>query len=155
MTGIIGYGVYVPQYRIKQSDVAMPWGGFGMGEKAVCGWDEDIISMAAEAIDNAVKQAGIKPADVGVQLSLAEVQKAAAAPGDDTPADFVATMRTVLKLDPANVHALYYVGLAEERAGHPGQARALWNKALAVTSADDPLAIAIRNRLNAGKTKPH
>jgi hydroxymethylglutaryl-CoA synthase len=65
MSGIIGYGVYVPRYRIKQSDVAMPWGGFGMGEKAVCGWDEDIISMAAEAIDNAVKNAGVKPADVG------------------------------------------------------------------------------------------
>ena len=107
---------------------------------------------AREAIGHAVR---LKPDDVGVQLSLAEIQKAAAAPGDDTPADFVATMRTVLKLDPANVQALYYVGLAEQKAGHPAQARVLWNKALAVASADDPLAIAIRNRLNAGKPKPH
>jgi cytochrome c-type biogenesis protein CcmH len=107
---------------------------------------------ASEAIGHAVR---LKPDDVGVQLSLAEIQKAAAAPGDDTPADFVATMRTVLKLDPANVQALYYVGLAEQKAGHPAQARVLWNKALAVASADDPLAIAIRNRLNAGKPKLH
>jgi cytochrome c-type biogenesis protein CcmH len=106
---------------------------------------------ASAAIDHAVR---LKPADVGVQLMLAETQKAAA-PGDDTPADFIATMRTVLKLDPANMQALYYVGLAEQKAGHPGQARVLWNKALAVAPADDPLAIAIRNRLNGGKANPH
>ena len=65
MSGIIGYGVYVPKTRIKQQDVGIPWGGFGMGEKAVCGWDEDIVSMAAEAVDNAVKNAGVKAADIG------------------------------------------------------------------------------------------
>jgi hydroxymethylglutaryl-CoA synthase len=65
MSGIIGYGVYVPRFRLKQQDAAIPWGGFGMGEKAVCGWDEDIVSMAAEAMDNALKCAGIKSADVG------------------------------------------------------------------------------------------
>ncbi len=65
MSGIIGYGVYVPKYRIKQQDAAIPWGGFAMGEKAVCGWDEDIISMAAEALDNAMKHSGVKAADVG------------------------------------------------------------------------------------------
>ena len=65
MSGIIGYGVYVPKYRIKQQDIGIPWGGFGMGEKAVCGWDEDIVSMAAEAVDNAMKNSGVKAADVG------------------------------------------------------------------------------------------
>ncbi len=65
MSGIIGYGVYVPKYRIKQQDIGIPWGSFGMGEKAVCGWDEDIISMAAEAVDNAMKHSGVKAADVG------------------------------------------------------------------------------------------
>ncbi len=65
MSGIIGYGVYVPKTRIKQQDIGIPWGGFGMGEKAVCGWDEDIVSMAAEAVENAVKNAGVKAADIG------------------------------------------------------------------------------------------
>jgi hydroxymethylglutaryl-CoA synthase len=65
MSGIIGYGAYVPQYRLKQQDAAIPWGGFAMGEKAVCGWDEDIVSMAAEALDNAMKQSGVKSADIG------------------------------------------------------------------------------------------
>jgi hydroxymethylglutaryl-CoA synthase len=65
MIGIIGYGVYVPKYRIKQQDIGIPWGSFGMGEKAVCGWDEDIISMASEALDNAMKHSDVKAADVG------------------------------------------------------------------------------------------
>lgn len=65
MSGIIGYGVYVPKYRLKQQDAAIPWGGFGMGEKAICGWDEDIISMAAEALDNAMIHSGVKPGDIG------------------------------------------------------------------------------------------
>lgn len=64
MAGIVGYGVYVPQYRLKQADAAVPWGGFGVGEKAVCGWDEDIISMAAEAMQNALQSAGMKGSDI-------------------------------------------------------------------------------------------
>jgi hydroxymethylglutaryl-CoA synthase len=66
MAGIIGYGVYIPRYRIKQSDIAVPWGGSAMGEKAVCGWDEDIITMAAEASSNAIRHAGVGPAQIGV-----------------------------------------------------------------------------------------
>lgn len=65
MSGIVGYGAYVPQYRLKQQDAAIPWGGFAMGEKAVCGWDEDVVSMAAEALDNAMSQSGVKSADIG------------------------------------------------------------------------------------------
>jgi cytochrome c-type biogenesis protein CcmH len=107
---------------------------------------------ARTAIDHAVR---LKPSDVDVQLALAEIQKAAAAPGDETPKDFIATMRTVLKLDSNNVPALYYVGLAEQKAGHSAQARVLWNKALSLAAADDPLAISIRNRLKimSGKAK--
>ncbi len=100
---------------------------------------------ARAAIDHAVR---LKPADVDVQLILAEIQLAAAAPGDDTPKDFIFTMRTVLKLSPENVPALYYVGLAEQKAGHTTEARTLWNKALSLTAANDPLAISIHNRLN-------
>jgi cytochrome c-type biogenesis protein CcmH len=107
---------------------------------------------ARAAIDHALH---LKPNDVDVQLILAEIQLASAAPGDDTPKDFIATMRTVLKLDSGNVLALYYVGLAEQKAGHSDQARTLWNKALSLTAANDPLAISIHHRLDiiSGKTK--
>jgi cytochrome c-type biogenesis protein CcmH len=97
---------------------------------------------AREAIGHAVR---LKPTDVSVQLALAETQQSAAAAGNDTPADFIATMRTILKLDPENAQALYYVGLAEQRLGHTEVARGLWNKALAVTAANDPIAVRIHN----------
>ncbi|MDE2111143.1 MAG: c-type cytochrome biogenesis protein CcmI [Alphaproteobacteria bacterium] len=100
---------------------------------------------ARAAIAHAVR---LKPNDVGMLLALSEIQKSAAVPGDDTPPDFVKTMRGVLKLDPANLQALYYVGLAEQKAGHLDRARLLWNKALSVADATDPLAVSIHNRLD-------
>jgi hydroxymethylglutaryl-CoA synthase len=65
MAGIIGYGVYVPKYRLKAADAAMPWGGWAAGEKAVCGGDEDAITMAVEAGEKAIKHAGVGPAQIG------------------------------------------------------------------------------------------
>ena len=109
-------------------------------------------SKARKAIDHAVH---LKPNDVNVQLTLAETQRAAAAPADETPADFISTMRRVLKLDPANVQALYYVGLAEQKVGHREIARVMWNKALSAAAPDDPLATRIHNQLDvlSGKAK--
>ena len=65
MAGIIGYGTYVPRYRLEQKEAAMPWGSWAPGEKAVCGADEDVVTMAAEAMDNAIRHAGIDPQLVG------------------------------------------------------------------------------------------
>jgi hydroxymethylglutaryl-CoA synthase len=65
VAGIIGYGVYVPKYRLEQKEAAIPWGSWSGGEKAVCGADEDVVTMAAEATDNAMKHAGIDPSQIG------------------------------------------------------------------------------------------
>ena len=61
--GIIGYGAYVPEYRLPASEVSRVWAG-GKGalpvkEKAVAGLDEDVITMSIEAGRNALKRAGI------------------------------------------------------------------------------------------------
>lgn len=102
---------------------------------------------ARAAIDHAVR---LRPDDENVLTTLADIQKANAAPGIDTPSDFVATLRKVLRVDPANEEALYFVGLAELNAGHAERARALWAQALLhATGNDDPLAISIHNRLDA------
>jgi hydroxymethylglutaryl-CoA synthase len=66
--GIVGYGVYLPLYRIKISEVARVWGGKPdpeMEEKSVAGPDEDTTTMAVEAARNALKRAGINPKDIG------------------------------------------------------------------------------------------
>ena len=49
MAGIVGYGVYIPKYRIKSEEIARVWGedpnriknGLGIHEKAVANVDED------------------------------------------------------------------------------------------------------------------
>src|SRR5512140_843055 len=64
--GIVGYGAYVPRYRIKATEIARVWGGaeesLPIEEKAVPGLDEDTITMSVEAARNAVARAQIEPA---------------------------------------------------------------------------------------------
>lgn len=66
--GIIGYGAYVPRYRLPASEVARIWkdgeGGLPIKEKAVAGLDEDVITMSIEAARNAVARAGIDPSEL-------------------------------------------------------------------------------------------
>lgn len=73
MIGIVGYGSYVPAYRIKTSTIAAQWGddcstienGLLMKEKTVPGMDEDTITIAVAAAKNALKRAGIDPKKIG------------------------------------------------------------------------------------------
>ena len=62
---ILGYGVYLPYYRIKREDIGKAWGGGGRGENAVAFVNEDVITMAVEAAQNAVEHAGVDPASLG------------------------------------------------------------------------------------------
>jgi len=63
--GIVGYGAYVPRYRLPAREVARIWtgsqGGLPIKEKAVPGLDEDVITMSIEAARNALKRASIDP----------------------------------------------------------------------------------------------
>ena len=67
--GIIGYGSYVPRYRLPASEVARIWAGgrvsgLPIKEKAVPGLDEDVVTMSLEAVRNALKRAGINPSEI-------------------------------------------------------------------------------------------
>jgi len=71
--GIVGYGVYLPKYRIKIEKIARVWGkdpesiksGLGVYEKTVPGLDEDSTTIAVEAARNSIRHAGINPEGVG------------------------------------------------------------------------------------------
>ncbi|PIZ19294.1 MAG: hydroxymethylglutaryl-CoA synthase, partial [Deltaproteobacteria bacterium CG_4_10_14_0_8_um_filter_43_12] len=65
--GIVGYGVYIPKYRLKREDIARVWGGRapGINEKSVVGFDEDATTMAVAAAQNAIAHAGVAPSEVG------------------------------------------------------------------------------------------
>jgi hydroxymethylglutaryl-CoA synthase len=66
--GIIGYGAYVPRYRLPAREVARVWtggrGGLPIKEKAVPGLDEDVATMSIEAARNAMKRARIDPQEL-------------------------------------------------------------------------------------------
>ena len=63
--GIVGYGAYVPRYRLPAREVARIWtdgqGGLPIKEKAVPGLDEDVVTMSIEAARNALKRGAIAP----------------------------------------------------------------------------------------------
>jgi hydroxymethylglutaryl-CoA synthase len=65
--GIVGYGAYVPRWRIKAADIARIWGSDPerlkkfLVEKSVPGPDEDTATMAVEASKDALLMAGIDP----------------------------------------------------------------------------------------------
>jgi hydroxymethylglutaryl-CoA synthase len=58
---IMGYGAYIPYYRLPTTEIARVWKGGGSGpnlEKAVAGLDEDVATMALEASRMAMKMSG-------------------------------------------------------------------------------------------------
>lgn len=71
--GIVGYGAYIPRYRIQVDEIAKVWGtdpnqiksGLKVEEKSVPGPDEDTATIAVEAARNAIRYANISPRDIG------------------------------------------------------------------------------------------
>jgi len=67
--GIVGYGCYIPQYRIPAREVARVWKGGSdavpITEKAVPGPDEDTMTIGLEAARNALARAQVNPQHIG------------------------------------------------------------------------------------------
>ncbi|MFH1307049.1 MAG: hydroxymethylglutaryl-CoA synthase [Candidatus Micrarchaeota archaeon] len=72
-SGIIGYGAYVPKFRIKPDEIAKIWGeeaerikkGLVIEEKSVPDLDEDAATMAVESSKNAIDVAAIDAEKIG------------------------------------------------------------------------------------------
>lgn len=73
MAGIVGYGTYIPKYRIKLGDIAEMWqkdaaeliGGLKVKEKSVPSLDEDAVTLAIEAGTRAFAMANIEREKIG------------------------------------------------------------------------------------------
>jgi hydroxymethylglutaryl-CoA synthase len=69
--GIVGYGAYIPRFRIKAEEIAKIWGGDSevvsriKGEKSVPNIDEDAVTMAVEASKSSLARAGISAEKIG------------------------------------------------------------------------------------------
>jgi hydroxymethylglutaryl-CoA synthase len=101
--GIVGYGVYVPRYRLPATEVARIWTG-GMGgtpieEKSVPGLDEDVITMSIEAARNALGRAGIDPAAIRAVWIGSESHPYAVKPSSTVVAEAIGASPNVLAGD--------------------------------------------------------
>ncbi len=67
--GIVGYGAYIPRYRLPAEDVAKLWVGpsnrLPVTEKSVAGIDEDVVTMSIEAARNVLARSDVNPIDIG------------------------------------------------------------------------------------------
>lgn len=70
--GIVGWGVYVPKYRIKCEEIEKMWGfqpgyhkGLRVSEKSVGYVDEDTITIGWTAAKYALERAKIDPKEIG------------------------------------------------------------------------------------------
>lgn len=96
IVGIVGYGVYIPRFRIKVEEIARVWGhdadsykkGLGVEEKSVPSIDEDTTTIAVEAARKAMKRAPeVKPGEVGALFVGSESHPYAVKPTAATVAE--------------------------------------------------------------------
>lgn len=104
----MGYGAYVPRFRITPQEIAAVWGvdgesmgkGLGIKSKSVPGPDEDVITISVEAARIALNRCKINAKDIGtiyvgseshpyaVKPSATIVAEAIGATPDMTAADY-------------------------------------------------------------------
>jgi hydroxymethylglutaryl-CoA synthase len=129
MVGITGYGTYIPQYRIKLSDIADVWkknseeitSGLKVTEKAVCAIDEDAVTLAIEAGKRALAMANIVPEKIGGVYFGSESHPYAVNPSSSIVAEylgigndyFAADLEFACKAATAGMQAL--VGLLDSK----------------------------------------
>ena len=71
--GIVGYGSYIPRYRIKAEEIALAHSddikkinsSLGVDEKSVPGEDEDAVTLGVQAARNALIRSGLTGANLG------------------------------------------------------------------------------------------
>jgi hydroxymethylglutaryl-CoA synthase len=99
--GIIGYGAYVPIYRLKASEINRVWGGFGVPveEKSVVALDEDTITIAVECAKQAVKRSMINPSEIGAVYVGTESKPYAVKPCGTIVAEAIGATPNVLSAD--------------------------------------------------------
>ena len=101
--GIIGYGAYVPRYRLPASEVARVWtgglAGLPVQEKAVAGLDEDVITMSIEAAQNAIARARIDPRQIRAVWVGSESHPYAVKPTSTIVAESIGTSPNIQAAD--------------------------------------------------------
>lgn len=107
MTGIVSYGVYIPKYRIKPSQIARAWGkeadgiekALGVLEKSVASVDEDAVTLAVEATLNAAAPGNFDLSKIGAITVGSESHPYAVKPSATTIAGILGLREDLLAVD--------------------------------------------------------
>lgn len=101
--GIIGYGAYIPRYRIPASEISRIWHGESEGtpikEKSVPGLDEDTITMSIEAARNAINRAQIDPKELRAVWIGSESHPYAVKPSGTVVAEAIGASESISAAD--------------------------------------------------------
>lgn len=99
--GIVGYGAYIPRYRLKASEINRLWDRTGepIEEKSVSALDEDTVTISVEAAKQAVKRAKINPADIGAVYIGTESKPYAVKPSGTIVAEAIGATPSVSTAD--------------------------------------------------------
>ncbi len=101
--GIVGYGAYIPRYRLPGTEIARVWtNGLEQApvqEKAVAGADEDVVTMAIEAARNAILCGGINPQRIRAIWVGSESHPYAVKPSSTIVAESIGAPADVLAAD--------------------------------------------------------
>jgi len=107
MIGIVGYGTYIPTFRIKLSDIAEVWkkeskdilAGLKVQEKSVPSIDEDCITLAVTAGKRAIDMAGISAENLGCVYFGSESHPYAVKPSSTTVAEYLGVGNNYMAAD--------------------------------------------------------
>src|SRR3989338_6075031 len=106
-TGIVGYGAYIPKFRIKAEEIAKVWNtdangikdGLLVEEKSVPDEDEDTITISVQAARNALARAGISGSDIGAVYIGSESHPYAVKPSGTIVAEAIGATPDVMVAD--------------------------------------------------------
>ena len=89
--GIVGYGAYVPMYRIKSEEISRVWENLSkpVEEKSVPGPDEDSVTIGIEAAKYALDRAEINPSKLRAIWTGSESPPYAVKPSSTIIADAI------------------------------------------------------------------
>lgn len=101
--GIVGYGAYVPRFRLPGSEISRVWTDGNskspVREKSVPGLDEDTATMSVEAARNALARAGIDPQRIAAVWIGSESHPYAVKPTGTIVAEAIGATPAVLAAD--------------------------------------------------------
>ena len=105
--GIVGYGAYVPRFRIKAEEIARVWDqnaenikkSLVLEEKSVPDMDEDTITMAVEAGRNALLRSSVNAEKIGALFVGSESHPYVVKPSGTVVAEALGTVPDVMVAD--------------------------------------------------------